>query len=259
MVKVSFIGCGNMGFAIAKALSDTKDYEITLYSPNLSKTQAKADEIGAIATDSLSSALDSSSLIILAVKPQVLPSLYKELKCAKGKTFISIAAGIKLETLKENLGTDKVIRFMPNLAASEKASVTAYTYLDNSLEEIANKVASSFGSAFYLPESQFSAFIGISGSAIAYVFSFIHALALGGTEAGIPYQTAVNIATDTLLSAVRLECSTKENPISLMSKVCSAGGTTIEGVHALEKGAFTSTVMNAVLAATNKNIKLETK
>ncbi len=259
MVKVSFIGCGNMGFAIAKALSVTKEYEITLYSPNLEKTEAKAQSISANATDSLPIALASSDLIILAVKPQVLPSLYDELKEAKGKTFISIAAGINLKTLKENLLTDQVIRFMPNLAASEKASVTAYTYLDPKLEEIANKVASSFGSAFFLPEAQFSAFIGISGSAIAYVFSFIHALALGGTEAGIPYQTAVKIATDTLLSGVKLEQSSGECPISLMSRVCSAGGTTIEGVHALEEGAFTSTVMNAVLAAANKNIKLETK
>ncbi len=259
MVKVSFIGCGNMGFAIAKALKDTKKYQITLYSPHLEKTKLKAEEIQAEATDDLDYAVKNSELIILAVKPQVLPTLYEKLKGYTGKTFISIAAGITLTSLIENLKTDRVIRFMPNLASSVKASVTAYTYKDSSLEAIASKVANSFGSAFYLPEEQFSAFIGVSGSAIAYVFAFINALAMGGTEAGIPYQTSVQIATDTLLSAVKLQKAEGANPIVLMSKVCSAGGTTIEGVHALEKGAFNSVIMDAVMAATNKNIKMENK
>lgn len=261
MEKISFIGCGNMGYAIAKALSTDPNWEITLYSPNEQKTKEKALALSVKAEADITKAIKGADYIVLAVKPQILPSLYETLRlCGKDKIFISIAAGISLATLEEALATKKVIRYMPNLAASEKASVTAITYseeLDETLKTKAYQIASAFGSAFYLPESQFKAFIGISGSAIAYVFEFLHALALGGTKAGIAYPTSLAIATDTLNSAVALEKASKANPIELMSKVCSAGGTTIDGIEALADGKFDSTVINAVMAAVNKNILLE--
>lgn len=261
MEKISFIGAGNMGYAIAKALSDNNSYKIGLYSLHFENTVKKADEIGAVAYKTIQDAIFNADMIILAVKPQTLPSLYEVLRDeAKGKLIISIAAGISLKTLMDNLDNKNIIRFMPNIAASKKASVTAYTYCDDlalPMKEKAEKIASSFGSAFYLREQDFSAFIGISGSAIAYVFAFLHALALGGTKAGIPYKRSLEIATDTMNSALKLQKNSDKNPIELMSDVCSPGGTTIEGIEALLEGKFEATVMNAVLAAYNKNLKLE--
>jgi pyrroline-5-carboxylate reductase len=256
MSVTAFIGCGNMGFAIAKAVREKE--EVILYSPNYEKTAAKAATIGAKCAKSLSEAL-MADRIVLAVKPQVLPSLYKDLQ-GTDAVFYSIAAGISLEALEAGLKTKKVVRFMPNLAASEKKSVTAVTWRAEQNEEIKTEAlafASLFGSAFFLEEKDFKGFIGISGSAIAYVFEFMHALALGGTKAGIPYAKSLEIARDTLFSAAELQKATGDNPIALMTRVCSAAGTTIEGVEALQKGGFDATVIDAVTAAVNRNTMLE--
>jgi pyrroline-5-carboxylate reductase len=118
------------------------------------------------------------------------------------------------------------------------------------------KIADTFGSAFELSEAMMPAFIGISGSGIAYVFQFLHAMALGGTREGIPYQKSIQIACDTLLSAVMLQKQSGQNPIDLLSSVCSAGGTTIEGIEALEKNAFDHAVIEAVTVAAEKSKRL---
>ena len=130
-----------------------------------------------------------------------------------------------------NLQSNRIVRFMPNLAAKCNKSVTAICgaiKTSSNDKNLAYKIALMFGNAFFLDEDKFSAFIGISGSAIAFVFEFAHALALGGTHEGIAYDTSLDIAFATMESARALYEVDKENPISLMSKVCSAGGTTID-------------------------------
>ncbi|MCF0237841.1 MAG: pyrroline-5-carboxylate reductase, partial [Sphaerochaetaceae bacterium] len=206
--------------------------------------------------------------LIIAVKPQVLPSLYSEIKqcinkCGKKDLLvISIAAGVPLETLVTNLEYNNIVRFMPNIAAKVKKAVTAIAYnkgIDSSLKKIAFETASSFGEAFELDEKLFPAFIGISGSAIAIVLRFIHEIALGGCLEGIPYNQAVSIASSTLISGAELQKQTKENPEALMTKVCSAGGTTIESVKALEKNGFNKAVIEAVVAASEKTKEMDRK
>ena len=149
---------------------------------------------------------------------------------------------------------------MPNIASSVKSSVTAVTYNDSLAEEkkkTALSIASLFGSAFYLEENLFSAFIGISGSAIAYVYEFIHALILGGIREGINYNKAEEIVLDTLKSAIELEKATRRSAIDLETMVCSARGTTIEGVKCLKDFGFERAVIEAVSAASNKSRELE--
>ena len=258
MINISFIGCGNMGFAFASALSSNKEYAITLYSPHSAK--AKAKKISVQAATSLEGALKSADIVVLAVKPQVLPSLYKVLSNFSDKAFISLAAGVPLEVLSKEIKSEQIARFMPNLAASEKASVTALCFSSTSsdkFKEDAFKIAKEVGSAFILDEPQFSAFIGISGSAIAFIFEFVHALALGGTREGIAYNTSVAIATETLESAAKVLKASGENPAALMSRVCSAGGTTIKGMEALYSLSFDSSVISAVVASCTKSIELE--
>lgn len=259
MNDISIIGCGNMGAAIGAALSES--YRVHMYNPHRDKTEAFAKEHKVVIEESLSSALSTSSIILIAVKPQVLATLYPELGSVKGKRWISIAAGIPLEILQEKLSSDEVVRFMPNIAAKEKKSVTAVAFANGASEAFkaeAMAIANSFGSAFALPESQFAAFIGISGSGIAYMFQFIHAMALGGVNEGIPYPTAVSIVRDTMESAITLQRKSGKNPIELMSTVCSAGGTTIAGIQALSKGAFDGIVGDGVHASAKKSMILET-
>ncbi len=261
MEKLGIIGCGNMGGAIAQSVQT----EVVLFDNDLAKAAALADTASHITSSgSMEELFSQCDTIMIAVKPQILASLYptfKKLGSAK-KHWISIAAGVPLSVLSKNLGTDEVVRFMPNIAAQQKQAVTAVAKqagCSDSHLSFALEVAKSFGSAFELPESQFSAFIGISGSGIAYVFAFVHALAMGGVVEGIPYPQAAQIATDTLNSATSLLKASGANPIDLATKVCSAGGTTIDGMQSLAEGAFEAVVMQAVEAAAEKSKALEAK
>jgi len=262
MEKIGFIGCGNMGKSIAEAISKNQNYKISIYSRNFERNKEFAKTIKAIAYETLEELLENSDYIILAVKPQVLPSLYEKLsKADKGKKWISIAAGISLKVLQDKLNTKNVVRFMPNIAAKNQASVTAVAFLldvDPKFKETSLNIAECFGKAFILEEKLFHAFIGISGSGIAYVFEFLHAMALGGTREGLAYSQSLDIAVSTLNSA----CSLLKNgvsPIDLMTKVTSAGGTTIEGIKTLHDGKFDSCIINAVHSASSKSIELEKK
>ena len=257
-MKVTFLGCGNMGGAIAHAISSI--HELTVFDTDDDKAKALASETGAAAASDIESAIRASECIILAVKPQVLPSLYPVLRKYGTKKFISIAAGVPLEVLEREIGTKDIVRFMPNIAAKAKSAVTAVAAgkkCDGEFLNEAFSVAASFGSAFILDESLFPAFIGISGSAIAYIFEFIHALALGGTDQGISYAESVRIATDTMASAVALMKDSGKSPAELMTMVCSAKGTTIKGMKALHDGNFDATVMEAVIKASEKSQELE--
>ncbi|MGE4583884.1 MAG: pyrroline-5-carboxylate reductase [Sphaerochaeta sp.] len=258
MQQLGIIGCGNMGGAIAKSLGR----DVLVYDSDQAKAQAFAKEAGLVAVASLKELFSQSSCLLLAVKPQILPSLYPELRAlgSDQKAWISIAAGVPLMVLHEELGTDEVVRFMPNIAAQMRSAVTAIAPLAGCSDahiQYAKSVAEAFGSAFLLPESQFAAFIGISGSAIAYVLQFFHALAMGGVVQGIAYPQALQIAIDTAASAVALAKHTQKNPVELATMVCSAGGTTIEGMQALAEGGFDATVMQAVQAASEKSRFLE--
>ena len=255
MIKIGFLGCGNMGGSIANAINN--DYEVYVFD----KDQAKAKAISNVTVfSSESELLEKSDIIILAVKPQILPSLYPLLSEFSTKKYISIAAGVPLEVLERKINCKNIVRFMPNIAAKSKAAVTAIAATENADKEFiqtAFDIATHFGSAFMLDENLFPAFIGISGSAIAYVFEFIHALAMGGTDQGISYNESVKIATDTLQSAVALLKDSKEKPVELMSKVCSAKGTTIKGMNELYSNGFDNAVIKAVISASEKSQELE--
>jgi len=262
MKTISFIGCGNMGSAIAEALRKSGEYEITAYDKDEGKAKALADKLGISLASTLEDALSKSETILIAVKPQVLPSIYAPLSKHCEKSFISIAAGVPLSVLKKKIGSKDIVRFMPNIAAKARAAVTAVASLESCSESFkaeAFSIAKSFGSAFPLDESLFPAFIGISGSAIAYAFEFMHAVAMGGVDAGIPYDKAVEIVRDTMVSAAMLQKEGNENPVKLMAAVCSAAGTTIKGMGALYSSGFDASLMKAVNEAAEKSIMLENK
>ena len=256
MITVSIIGCGNMGGGIITALKESGGYSLTVYDSD----REKAEKFNLNTAPTLEAALEKSDVIILAVKPQIISELYDTLSEYKHKSFISILAGVPLEVLDYKIGCDNLARFMPNLAARSRKAVTAIAYSSECSEDFkktAFGIASAFGSAFILKESLFPAFIGLSGSAIAFVFQFIHSLAMGAVEKGIPYNRAVEIAADTMESAYSLLKDSGKNPVELATMVCSAGGTTIAGMNALSENGFDNACIKAVCAATDKSIELE--
>ena len=257
--KVSVIGAGNMGGAFAEALSRLEGIDLCVYDSHLPSAQRVAQG-QAITVLSAMEEAKGSHIVIIAVKPQVLPSIWTKLASLKPDFYISIAAGVTIEKLCKNLGTDKVVRFMPNIAAKIGCAVTAVAYstaLSKADRQDAMEVAECVGSAFELEENLFSAFIGISGSGIAYMFEMMHQMAMGGVREGIPYPKALSIVADTMLSAANLQKETGRNAVELETMVCSAKGTTIEGVAALTEGGFGAALINAVSAAARKSEELE--
>lgn len=258
MQKLGIIGCGNMGGAIARSLPG----KAIVYDSDPRKVEDLKKLADIEAASSLEDLLAKVECILLAVKPQILPSLYPLLRKQQSnkKAWISIAAGVPLSVLAKELESEEVVRFMPNIAASQKAAVTAYAAHQNCSEEhiaYARSIAQSFGQAFALNEHQFSAFIGISGSAIAFMLQFCHALSMGGVKGGIPYSQALEIVSATMNSTNALLSSSKSHPVELATMVCSAGGTTIEGMQALSEGAFDAVVMHAVHASCEKSKAME--
>ncbi len=261
MKRIFIIGTGNMGGAIASALSEDGEYEVFVFN----RTREKAEKLAAgrrmTVLDRISDA-EKMDAVILAVKPQQLGSVYAEAAALNAGMYISLAAGVTLSSLSENLKTQNVVRYMPNIAARVKSSVTAVAFqsaLSNENKALALATASSFGSAFELDESLFNAFIGISGSGIAYVFEFMHSLALGGVREGISYRKALEIVADTLESAVKLQKSGAEGAIENETMVCSPKGTTIEGLVKLKELNFENAVISAVSAAAEKGRSLGKK
>lgn len=262
MARISIIGAGNMGGAFAEALSKRKDISLCIYDscrPCAEKIAGTKANVTVL--DSMDQAR-GSDVVVIAVKPQVLPQIYDQLSALKPGFFISIAAGVTLEKLTKNLTSEKVVRFMPNIAAKIGHAVTAVAYspaLSSDERKMAMDIALSVGTAFELEESLFSAFIGISGSGIAYMFEMMHQMAMGGVRQGIPYPKALSIVADTMLSAANLQKETGKNAVELEAMVCSAKGTTIEGVAALTEGGFGAALINAVTAAARKSEELEKK
>ena len=236
-MRISVIGCGNMGAAIASALADA-DWEVSVYDKAAEKAEALAEEKSSISVLSSIDEASGSGAIIIAVKPQVLPSLYESLKEVDTGLWISIAAGVPLSVLEDHIGTENVVRFMPNIGAKARKSVTAIaagSQVSMEQRELALSIAASFGSAYFLQESLFPAFIGISGSGIAYFFEMMHQMAMAGVKEGIPYPESLAIVRDTAISAAEMQKSCGRGAIELETMVCSAAGTTIEGIKALQE------------------------
>ncbi len=258
-VKVGIIGTGNMGGAIAKALEKDGSYAVSVYNRTFEKAEKLAQGTTIKAVEDMNE-LSHSDVVILAVKPQVLPSVYDGARKLEGGMYISLAAGVTLETLKKELNSNNVVRYMPNIAASVKASVTAFTYPEDMAGEkkkLAEDIASSFGSAFHLDESLFNAFIGISGSGIAYVYEFIHALSQAGVREGINYNMAQNIVLGTIESAITLQKASGKGAIELENMVCSPKGTTIEGIKKLKELNFENALFEATSASASKAGSIE--
>ncbi len=259
--KVGIIGTGNMGGAIAKALDANGSYSVFVYNRTFEKAEKLTEGTNIQAVRNMDE-LTNSDVIILAVKPQVLPAVYDGAGRLSAGMYISLAAGVTLATLREKLKTDDVARYMPNIAAAVRTSVTAFTFpeeMDSEKKKLAETIASSFGSAFHLDESLFNAFIGISGSGIAYVYEFIHALSQAGVRDGINYNTAQDIVLGTLESAITLQKATHKGAIELENMVCSPKGTTIEGIKKLKELNFENALFEAVRASSSKAESLEAK
>ena len=264
MQSIGIAGFGNMGESMGLRLhQEFPDISLYLLEPNAERAERGRRLCNGILCESFAGLVERSDICIIAVKPQYVDDLLNEVDMVErvsDKRYITIVAGKSIDVFSRRLRTHQVIRFMPNLAATVGKALVGMCYEDSvedSFREEATQIANTIGTPLVLPERLIAAVTGISGSGIAYVLAFIHALALGGTHAGIPYADSLKIAGETLNGAVALVKETGCNPIELLTRITSAAGTTIEGLSVLEESNFTSATMKAVVAAANRAKELE--
>ncbi len=258
-VKIGFIGAGNMGSALISGLVSKNFIDnINLFDTNTVKAGEIGEKYGVSVSESPEALVSQSEIIIIAVKPGDVAEVLSGIgKLDKNKIVLSIAAGVKLESLEKALGADrKLIRVMPNTPAlvGEGMSVLSpNSSVDKESLEAVKEIFQFTGNVLVLPEKHMDAVTGLSGSGPAYVFSFIQALADGGVKMGLPRREAEILAAQTVLGSAKMVLESSEGPVELRNRVTSPGGTTIEGLHSLEKGGFSGLIMDAVEAATKRS------
>ena len=265
--KFGFIGCGNMGGALALAVSRSDvDKEIILSNRTTEKAEKLAKEIGAVAANNRE-VFDSCDYIFLGVKPQMMKDVLSDaapvLKKRPHGSFvlITMAAALTIDDIRNMAGVScPVLRIMPNTPVSVGEGVVMYAYDEKiskaSVDEIVRALEPA-GECVPLPESLIDAGSAVAGCGPAFAQMFIEALADGGVACGLPRATAVRLASQMLLGSAKLTLTSGKNPGVLKDEVCSPGGTTIEGVRALEEHRFRAAAMAGVTAAYEKTLKLK--
>jgi pyrroline-5-carboxylate reductase len=223
--------------------------------------QAFATQTGCAVTSDNHAVAASSDLLVLAVKPQVMATLLHEVRGdLRSPLVVSIAAGITLQQLSEGLGPScRLVRVMPNTPCLVGASASAYCPGDKATPEdiaVVDRLLNAVGRAFRLPEHLLDAVTGLSGSGPAFVYLIIEALSDGGVRVGLPRDVSTALAAQTVLGAAHMVLETGEHPGALKDMVASPGGTTIAGLHALERAGVRGALMDAVEAATRRSIEL---
>jgi pyrroline-5-carboxylate reductase len=264
-VRIGFLGAGKMAMALAKGFIHaglTKVDDLIASDPVEGARAAFTNESGAKATAHNAEVMKYSQVLILAVKPDQTRDVLAEMHShfSEKHLLLSIAAGVPLARLESGLPAGaRVIRVMPNTPALVGASATAFALGKSARPEdgqLAQTLFSSVGIAYQLKESLLDAVTGLSGSGPAYVFLMIEALSDGGVAAGLPRDVATRLAAQTVLGSAKMLLETGLHPGTLKDMVTSPGGTTVEGLHELEKGKVRSALISAVRAATEKSKKL---
>lgn len=260
---VGIVGCGNMGEAIAAGLvASGRDPREIIASHPRTLRRAQLEGTHRIRTTASNvDAVTDASLVLLAVKPQMLGAVLPEIAAATaGKLVVSLCAGTPLATFEAALPDARLIRAMPNQPASVRAGLTALFAAPSATGSDRDRAASLFesvGAIVWLPrEDLFHAVTALSASGPAFVYAFAEALADGGVAAGLPRALALQLAAHTLAGAGRTLVVSSEHPAALKDKVASPGGTTIHGLAALERAAVRGGVIDAVRAAAARSREL---
>jgi pyrroline-5-carboxylate reductase len=268
-MRIGFIGAGTMAGAIVRGVTaaGTVDAgDILLVDTRAEAAQSLAAETGAGVAGSPAELVAGSDVVVLAVKPQVLPAVLDGLRddlAEHRPLLVSIAAGITLAALGERFPEGlPIVRVMPNVNAMIGAGMAAVCGNEHASEEQVHAVRDLFaavGDAVVLAERDFSTYTAIAGSAPAFAFAFVDALARGAVKNGMPKALATRIAAQTVLGSARMVLERADDgvtPADLVDLVCSPGGTTIAGMCALDEAAFPAAVVRAVQATVDRDREL---
>ncbi len=259
-----FIGAGKMASALIRGMirhGQPAD-SISASDTYAANRAALVSETGIHSYQSNAEVVANSEVIVLAVKPQVMAEVMVELRgeLSARHLVVSIAAGVSLATLARGLGEDRrIVRVMPNTPAVVGAGAAGYSLGGATIagdEGTVRGCLEAIGRAFLVPEPLLDAVTAVSGSGPAFACLMIEALADGGVRVGLPRDLAMTLAAQTLLGTAKMVLETGMHPGALKDQVASPAGTTIAGLHALERGGLRGVLMDAVEAAYERSIEL---
>lgn len=260
--KVGFIGAGKMAESIARGVVNSGVLPASrIHTAHLGARRKAFESFGVTVFDHNHQVVEACDVVVFSVKPQIVKDVVIQLRpqLSDKQLLVSVVAGTKLKDLQEWAGSSRFIRVMPNTPAAvgEASSViglgAAATEDDGNLIE---RLFGAIGKVWRAQEKLFDAVTGLSGSGPAYIFLAIEALADGGVAAGLPRDLALGLASQTVLGAATMAVKSGKHPAQLKDDVASPGGTTIAGIHELERCGFRGTLMNAVVAAAKRGKEL---
>ncbi len=258
--SIGFVGGGQMCEAIISGLLHSgmvPPASITVTDPATSRLQYLNKKYGVATLENdaagpgIQRLAQQSDILLLAVKPQVAREVLSILRDAAPPAglVVSIMGGVPLSLLEEYLPQTPVLRAMPNTPMLVGKGACGLAAGKNATEQhcqLTRALFDAVGLTFLVPEKLIDPLTGLSGCGPAFAYLFIEALADGGVEQGLPRDMALQLAAQTLAGAAEMVLQTGAHPAQLKDNVCSPGGSTIAGVHALENSAFRAAVMDAV-------------
>jgi pyrroline-5-carboxylate reductase len=263
--RIGFLGAGKMATALARgwlAAGLLTPDRARASDPLPHAREAFRQQTGVHAGHDNRQVVADSRLLVLAVKPQNVREVLEEVgpTLTPEHCLVSIAAGVTLRQLAEGLGRPcRLVRVMPNTPCLIGASASAYCPGETANEEdirLVERLLGAVGRAVRVPEKLLDAVTGLSGSGPAFVYVIIEALSDGGVRVGLPRDVATLLAAQTVLGSARMVLETGLHPGALKDNVASPGGTTIAGLHALERGGLRAALMDAVEAAARRSAEL---
>jgi pyrroline-5-carboxylate reductase len=260
MKRIAIIGCGNMGEVLLKGILEkglVSRNLITVADKKSSRLSYIKKTYGVSVNSSAAEAVSKSDIVVLAVKPQDMKAVLKELNSAvEYKLIISIAAGITLEYIKAKTGTKRLIRAMPNTPALAGHGITAISYAKGVSTydiNIADRIFGSVGKVVHIDEKSMDTVTAVSGSGPAYFFLLMEAMVEAAISLGMEKETAEKLVNETAFGAASLQNKTRQQPSTLREKVTSKGGTTEAALNVFKNKGFKRIVKDAVRAACKKS------
>lgn len=275
--SIAVLGGGNMGLALVRGLlaRDPKAASrLVVSSREAGRLRERMRGLNVRVAETNSEAVEGAQVVVLAVKPQILPGVLAEVRASisPGATVVSIAAGVPTSVIEEGLGTGAgvgtgagtgagvgVVRAMPNVAASVRASATAIARGRSTRPvdlERARGLLSAVGLVLEVEEDLMDAVTGLSGTGPLYLFLILEGLSDAGVKVGLSRAVSSELAIQTLVGAAQLVQATGEHPAKLRDLVTSPGGTAITALHSLEKSGLKAMLLDAVEAATKRSQEL---